>query len=244
MKKIDNQKVIALLTAAGVGSRTNQDIPKQFFHINNKPLIIYTMEAFQNHPNVDEIIVVCLDGWHEILKAYAKQFNITKLKYVVSGGETGQESIYNGLKELEKHCDKDDIVIVHDGNRALVSNEIISGALSTFYQYGSAVVAIPTTEVVFVSDDKIKSTEEISRDKLVRTQTPHIYTLGKLLWAHDEAKKRNLPSTAASCSLMNKLGETTYFSKGSEKNIKITTMDDLEIFKAILQSEKESWVKN
>jgi len=244
MKKTDNQKIIALLTAAGVGSRTNQDIPKQFFHINNKPLIIYTMEAFQNHPNVDEIIVVCLDGWHEILKAYAKQFNITKLKYVVSGGKTGQESIYNGLKELEKHCDKDDVVIVHDGNRALVSNEIISGALSTFYQYGSAVVAIPTTEVVFVSDDKIKSTEEISRDKLVRTQTPHIYTLGKLLWAHDEAKKRNLPSTAASCSLMKELGETTYFSKGTEKNIKITTMEDLEIFKAILQSEKESWIKN
>lgn len=243
MKKKDNQKVIALLTAAGVGSRTNQDIPKQFFHIDNKPLIIYTMEAFQKHPNVDEILVVCLDGWHEILKAYAKQFNITKLKYVVSGGATGQESIYNGLKELEKHSDKDDVVIVHDGNRALVSNEIISGALSTFYQYGSAVVAIPTTEVVFVSEDKIKSTEEISRDKLVRTQTPHIYTLGKLLWAHDEAKKRNLPSTAASCSLMKELGETTYFSKGSEKNLKITTLEDLEIFKAILNSEKESWLK-
>jgi len=244
MKKKDNQKVIALLTAAGVGSRTNQDIPKQFFHIDNKPLIIYTMEAFQKHPNVDEILVVCLDGWHEILKAYAKQFNITKLKYVVSGGATGQESIYNGLKELEKHCDKDDVVIVHDGNRALVSNEIISGALSTFYQYGGAVVAIPTTEVVFVSEDKIKSTEEISRDKLVRTQTPHIYTLGKLLWAHAEAKKRNLPPTAASCSLMKELGETTYFSKGSEKNLKITTLEDLEIFKAILNSEKESWIKN
>jgi len=244
MKKKDNQKVIALLTAAGVGSRTNQDIPKQFFHIDNKPLIIYTMEAFQKHPNVDEILVVCLDGWHEILKAYAKQFNITKLKYVVSGGATGQESIYNGLKELEKHCDKDDVIIVHDGNRALVSNEIISGALSTFYQYGGAVVAIPTTEVVFVSEDKIKSTEEISRDKLVRTQTPHIYTLGKLLWAHAEAKKRNLPPTAASCSLMKELGETTYFSKGSEKNLKITTLEDLEIFKAILNSEKESWIKN
>ena len=244
MNKNDKRKVIALLTAAGIGSRTNQDIPKQFFHIDNKPLIIYTMEAFQKHPNVDEILVVCLDGWHEILKAYAKQFNITKLKYVVSGGGTGQESIYNGLNELEKYCDKDDIVIVHDGNRALVSNEIISGALSTFYQFGSAVVAIPTTEVVFVSEDKIQSREEISRDKLVRTQTPHIYTLGKLLWAHEEAKKRNLPSTAASCSLMKELGETVYFSKGTEKNIKITTLDDLEIFKAILNSEKESWVKN
>lgn len=243
MKNNKNQKVIALLTAAGVGSRTNQDIPKQFFHIDNKPLIIYTMEAFQKHPNVDEILVVCLDGWHEILKAYAKQFNITKLKYVVSGGSTGQESIYNGLKELEKNCDENDVVIIHDGNRALVSNEIISGALSTFYQYGSAVTAIPTTEVVFVSEDKIQSKEEISRDKLVRTQTPHIYTLEKLLWAHSEAKKRNLPPMAASCSLMRELGETTYFSKGSEKNLKVTTLDDLEIFKSLLHTKQEEWIK-
>lgn len=243
MKQKEKQKVIALLTAAGVGSRTNQDIPKQFFHIDNKPLIIYTMEAFQKHPNVDEIIVVCLDGWHEILKAYAKQFNITKLKYVVSGGATGQESIYNGLKELEKHCSKDDVVIVHDGNRALVSDEIISGALSTFYQYGSAVVAIPCVEVMFETEDKVSSNKEISRDRLLRTQTPHIYTLGKLLWAHSEAQKRNITNMAASCSLMRELGEMTYFSKGSEKNLKVTTMDDLEIFKAILHNTEEGWIK-
>lgn len=243
MKKNENQKVVALLTAAGVGSRTNQDIPKQFFHIDNKPLIIYTMEAFQKHPNVDEILVVCLDGWHEVLRAYAKQFNITKFKYIVSGGASGQESIYNGLKELKKHCKESDVVIIHDGNRALVSNEIISGALSTFYQHGSAVVAIPTTEVVFESEDKISATKEISRDILVRTQTPHIYTLGKLLWAHSEAKKRNLASTAASCSLMRALGETTYFSQGSEKNLKVTTLDDLEIFKSLLHTKQEEWIK-
>lgn len=243
MKKNEKQKVVALLTAAGIGSRTNQDIPKQFFHIDNKPLIIYTMEAFQKHPNVDEILVVCLDGWHEILKAYAKQFNITKLKYVVSGGSTGQESIYNGLKALEKDYSENDIVIVHDGNRALVSNEIISDALSTFYRYGSAVTAIPCTEVVFESEDKVQATKEISRDKLLRTQTPHIYTLGKLLWAHDEAKKRNLTSMAASCSLMRELGEVTYFSKGSEKNLKVTTMDDLEIFKSLLHTKQEEWIK-
>lgn len=243
MKKEKKQKVIALLTAAGTGTRTNQDIPKQFFHIDNKPLIIYTMEAFEKHPAIDEIIVVCLDGWHEILKAYAKQFNITKLKYVVSGGSTGQESIYNGLAELEKHCDKDDVVIVHDGNRALVSDEIINGALSTYYQNGSAVVAIPCTEVVFVTEDKTSSHDEIPREKLLRTQTPHIYSLGKLLWAHAEAKKRGLTSMAASCSLMRELGETTYFSKGSEKNFKITTLDDLEMFKSLLHTTKESWLK-
>ena len=91
------KKNIVILTAAGVGSRTGQDIPKQFIHIENKPLIVYTMEAFENHPSIDGIIVVCLDGWHDILRAYAKQFNITKLVDVVSGGATGQESIKNGV---------------------------------------------------------------------------------------------------------------------------------------------------
>ena len=234
---------VVILTAAGRGTRTRQDIPKQFFTVNNKPLIIYTMEAFEKHPSIDAILVVCLDGWHEILRAYANQFNITKLKWIVSGGETGQESIKNGLLELKKHCKGTDAVIIHDGNRALVSEDIISQALKCYKENGSAVVTIPCVEAVFRSEDGLESNIQIPREQLYRTQTPHIYSLGKLLWAHDEAKKRNITNTAASCSLMNQLGEKVYFSPGSEKNLKITTMDDLEIFKAILKSEKESWVK-
>ena len=240
MKK---NKVIALLTAAGVGSRTHQDIPKQFLHINNKPLIIYTMEAFQKHPSVDEIIVVCLDGWHDVLKAYAKQFNITKLKYVVSGGNNGQESIYNGLAELEKYCDKDDLVIVHDGNRALVSQEIITDGIVKCQQFGGSIAAIPCVEAIFKSKDSIKSNIHIPREELFRTQTPHTYPLGKLLWAHSEAKKRNITNTTATCSLMNELGEKIYFSKGSDKNLKVTTIDDIEIFNALLNSELDSTIK-
>lgn len=243
MKDKKDQKVIALLTAAGVGSRTHQDIPKQFLHIDNKPLIIYTLEAFQQHPNVDEIIVVCLEGWHEILKAYAKQFNITKLKYIVNGGASGQESIYNGLAELEKNCGENDIVIIHDGNRALVSQEIISDSLSCFHQNGSAIVAIPCVEAVFKSSDGISSDFQIPREELYRTQTPHVYTLGKLLWAHSEAKKKNITNTAATCSLMQLLGEKIYLSKGSEKNLKVTTLDDIEIFKSLLHTTQDSWIK-
>ena len=112
---------IAILTAGGIGSRTHQDIPKQFIHVNNKPIIVYTLEAFQNHPNIDEICVAILEGWDQILWAYAKQFNITKLKYVVTGGETGQESIFNGLKAIRSNHVDSDVVIVHDGNRPMVS---------------------------------------------------------------------------------------------------------------------------
>lgn len=236
--------VVALLTAAGVGTRMGQDIPKQFMHVENKPLIIHTMEAFQNHPSVDVIMVVTLPSWVAVLQAYASQFNITKLKWIVPGGATGQESIHNGLIELSKELDQDDIVMVHDGNRCLVSSEIISNSLATFHAHGSAVAAISCVEAVFRSDDDgVSSTVSIPREQLFRTQTPHTYTLGKLLWAHEEAEKQGIINTAASCTLMQKLGETVYFSKGSETNLKITTVDDMMIFEALLHTKKDKWLK-
>ncbi len=235
---------VALLTAAGTGTRMGQDIPKQFIHVENKPIIIHTMEAFQNHPSIDAIIVVTLTSWIDVLKAYAKQFNITKLRWVVSGGETGQESIYNGLKKLQEELSDEDVVMIHDGNRCMVSSEIISNSIATFKKYGSAVAAIPCVEAVFRSSDNgLSSTKSIPREQLFRTQTPHTYTLGKLIWAHEEANKRGINNTAASCSLMAELGETVYFSKGSEENLKITTVDDMVIFKALLHTKKDDWIK-
>lgn len=236
--------VVALLTAAGMGTRMGQDIPKQFMYVENKPIIIHTMEAFQRHPGIDAILVVTLPAWIEVLRAYAAQFNITKLKWIVPGGETGQESIYNGLITLKKEMKKDDIIMVHDGNRCFVSGEIISNSLATLRIHGSAVAAIPCVEAVFRSSDNGKSaTISIPREQLYRTQTPHTYFFEKLLWAHEEAKKRGIKNTAASCTLMQQLGETVYFSKGSEENLKITTVDDMMIFKALLHTKRDEWLK-
>ncbi len=235
---------VVLLTAAGTGTRMGQDIPKQFIHIDNKPILIHTLEAFQNHPSVDAIIVVTLSSWIEVVKAYAMQFNITKLQWVVEGGATGQESIYKGVVELKKHISDDDVVMVHDGNRAMVSSEIISDSLATFKKHGSAVAAIPCVEAVFRSDDDgISSSVSIPREQLFRTQTPHTYTLGKLLWAHEQAIESGITNTAASCTLMQLLGEKVFFSKGSEENIKITTIDDLRIFQALLHTKTDNWIK-
>ena len=235
---------IVILTAGGIGSRTHQDIPKQFLNVENKPILIYTLEAFQNHPSIDAICVSILEGWDHILWAYAKQFNITKLKYVVTGGATGQESIFNGLKEVKKHYSDDDVIIIHDGNRPLVDAQIITDNLVVQKQYGSAVAVIPCTEVVFVSDNNVKSDHSIPRENLRRTQTPHSYYLGDLYNAHIEAQSKGIINTAASCSLMEQLGKPTYFSKGSEKNIKITTIEDIEIFKALLNAKRDSWIKS
>lgn len=238
-------KRIVILTAGGTGSRMHQDIPKQFITVDNKPIIVYTMEAFQKHPSIDEIYVSCLSGWSEILRAYANQFNITKLKTIVEGGKTGQESIFNGLnaiKENNKNT-KDIIAIIHDGNRPMVSQDIITDNLAKQEIYGSAVTAIPTTEVVFVSEDKIVSEQVLDRDKLLRTQTPHAYKFDELWNVHMMAKKDDVNNMAASCSLMHKYGYKSYFSLGSEKNLKITTVEDIEIFKALLNAKNDSWIK-
>ncbi len=235
---------VALLTAAGTGSRMHQNIPKQFIHVDNKPIIIHTMEAFQRHPSIDAILVVTLDSWKDVLWAYANQFNISKLRWVVPGGETGQDSIKNGLEKLKTEFPEEEvIVIVHDGNRPLVTTEIISDSLATFAKHGNAVAVIPCTEVVFESDDGVSSHVSTERERLFRTQTPHTYKLSDLLWAHEEAQKKGIKGTAASCMLMKELGRETFFSKGSEENIKITTLDDLRIFKALLHTRQDDWIK-
>lgn len=235
---------VVLLTAAGMGTRMHQDIPKQFIHVDNKPVIIHTMEVFQKHPSIDAIIVVTIESWMDVLWAYAKQFNITKLKWVVKGGETGQESIKCGLDKLKEETNVDEVVVmVHDGNRPLVSTEIISDSLATFARYGNAVAVIPCTEVVFESENGYSSCTSTEREKLFRTQTPHTYRLNDLLKAHEEAKEKGIKNTAASCMLMKELGIETYFSKGSEENLKITTLDDLKIFKALLHTKQDSFIK-
>lgn len=236
---------IAVLTAGGIGSRTNQDLPKQFIAVENKPIIIYSLEAFQQHPNIDEIYVACLEGWNAVLAAYAKQFNITKLKRIVPGGATGQASIYNALQAvLEDRVDtSNDVVLIHDGNRPMVSQDVITDSMVKQRLYGSAVAVIPTTEVVFVSQNGETSNKTLNREELWRTQTPHAYRFDDLWAVHNQALADGVRNTAASCSLMQKYGYTTFFSKGSEKNIKITTVEDIEIFKALLNARNDSWIK-
>ncbi len=225
---------IALLTAGGSGTRMNMEIPKQFLTVSEKPIIIYTLEQFQKHPNIDVIIVVCKKGWEEILDAYARQFKITKLKHIVSGGDCGQSSIYNGVSELSKHYSQDDLVLVHDGNRSLVSDDIISNCIAVAHEKGNAVAVIPTTEAVVKSKNEKNSTELLQRSELYRTQTPHGFSLGNILKLHKEAKEQGITDSVATCTLAIELGESINFSKGSEKNLKITTEEDLDIFKALI----------
>ncbi|MBR3747377.1 MAG: 2-C-methyl-D-erythritol 4-phosphate cytidylyltransferase [Selenomonadaceae bacterium] len=234
---------IALLTAGGSGTRMHQDIPKQFLTINDRPVIVYTLENFQKHPEIDVIAVTCLKGWEQVLKAYAEQFNITKLKHVVQGGATGQESIRNGLFALEKVYKEDDIVLIHDGNRPMVSADIISDCIVTVKQYGCAISAIPCTEAVMKTEDGRISIDSYPRETLRRTHTPHGFFLKKICDLHRRALEAGITNSVASCTMMFELGEQVYFSAGSEKNIKLTTVEDIEIFKALLTAKKTEWLK-
>lgn len=235
---------IAIIIAGGSGNRMKQDIPKQFLTVNEKPVIIYTLEAFQKHPAIDEIEVVCISGWEQVLWAYMKQFNITKAVKVVEGGDCGQNSIYRGLKALEVDHSPDDIVLIHDAIRPMVSEEIISDCIRETIASGCAITVIPCAEAMLVTEDGNFSEEIYDRDHLKRTQTPQGFYLGKLLDVHERALKQGITNSTASCTLMVEMGEKVNFSKGSEKNIKLTTVEDIDIFKALLLSKRAEWLKD
>lgn len=235
---------IALLIAGGSGNRMHQDIPKQFLTVNERPVIIYTLEAFERHPEIDAMAVVCIEGWELVLWAYAKQFNITKLKYVVKGGENGQASIRNGVYELEKHFSRDDIVLIHDAIRPMVSAEIISDCIRVVAQRGNAITVIPCAEAMMQTEDGTISTGSYPRDRLKRTQTPQGFRIGQICDLHRRALERGITNSVASCTLMIEMGEQVYFSVGSEKNIKLTTIDDIDIFKALLMAKRSAWLKD
>lgn len=171
---------VAIVIAGGVGSRMGQQIPKQFINVRDKPVLIYTLEAFQAHPQVEAIEVVCIDGWEDTLKAYAKQFGISKLKWVVKGGKTGQESIRNGVYGLEGILSNDDIAIIHDGVRPMLDSDVITDVIRVCQKYGNAVTSLPYNEQIFVvnQDDESTTDKFIPRETLRRVSTPQAYRYG------------------------------------------------------------------
>ena len=235
----------AIIIAGGSGHRMGQKIPKQFINVYDKPVIIYTLEAFQRHPQVDAIEVVCIEGWEDMLQAYANQFYIDKLKWIVPGGSTAQESIRNGIYGLEGKCDKDDIVIIHDGIRPLIEEEVLTDVILKCKQFGNGVTSMPYNEQIFIKEDELTTRRYIPRDTLRRVSTPQAYTYGKLDKAYHEAYEKGIGIHGSSYAntMMVELGERLYFAAGSDKNIKLTTKDDLELFKAYIKADRDSWLK-
>ena len=242
-----NQMNYAVVIAGGSGHRMGQDIPKQFINVYDKPVLIYTLEGFQRQPQIDAIVVVCIDGWENVVWAYAKQFNITKLKQIVPGGKTGQESIRNGVYALEGIAKPDDIVVIHDGVRPLVDDAVLTDVLLVAHKHGNAVTSMPYNEQIFVvnQDDETTTNKYIPRETLRRVSTPQAYRFDLLDSKYHEAfeKKIGIYGSSYTNTMMVELGVTLHFAAGSDRNIKLTTKDNLEMFKAYLKLDKDNWLK-
>lgn len=237
---------IALIIAGGSGNRMGQDIPKQFMHVDGSPIIIHTMLCFQRHPDIEAIAVVCLRGWETVLQSYANQFNVTKLKWIFSGGNSGMESIHNGIYGLkEAGCADEDLVLIHDAVRPLLSQDIISSNIAICKAYGYAITGIKCREAVLESHDGFTTKTSIPRDTLIRTQTPQTFSLKNIINVHELAKQKDILDSVSSCTLVAEIQEDIemHIVPGSEINIKVTTVEDLEILKALMHTTKDEWLK-
>ena len=159
---------IAVIVAGGVGNRMGQSIPKQFINVYDKPILLYTLEGFERHPMVDAIEVVCIEGWEDTVWSYAQHYNISKLKWIVTGGAMVQESIRNGVFSLEDKCSSDDVIIIHDGIRPLVDAEVLTDVIRKAQQYGNAVSSMPYNEQIFLvnPDDDTTTKAFIPRETI------------------------------------------------------------------------------
>lgn len=226
---------IALILAGGVDPRFQMAIPKQFVIVENRPIIVYTLQVFQNHPEIDGIIVSCLEGWKEMVQAYAKQFNISKLVKIVDGGVDAQESSRKGVEWLAEQHKKDDLVVVHDAIRPLVTDKIISDSIKCCREYGMGVAAVRSMDTIMMTEDGRVGQENISRESIRRIQTPQTYRLNYLDSMHKKALEQGISKCVDNNSMLAELGEVIYFSKGSDFNIKINQVEDVEMFKALYQ---------
>jgi 2-C-methyl-D-erythritol 4-phosphate cytidylyltransferase len=231
---------IAVIFAGGTGSRMNtKSKPKQFLEVHGKPVLIYTLENFQNHPLIDAIILVCLKQWIPHARKLIEKFTIDKVAEVVPGGRTGQESIYNGLETASKLFDGNSTILIHDGVRPLINEDTITRCIKTVKQYGNAITVSPAIETVLLKEDSDNKIGKIlNRSQCLVAKAPQCFILREILEAHQKALSENKRDFIDSASLMQYYGSNLYSVEGPSENIKITTPADFYIFRAIMDARE------
>ena len=234
---------IALIFAGGTGERMNsRSKPKQFLEVYGKPIIIYTIEVFEKHPDIDRIIVVCINEWINHLKTLIKQANIKKVYRIVAGGSTTQESQLFGLKEIEKWgVSKDSIVLIHDGVRPLVDEDTITRNIDGVREFGSAITVTDSIETVVYVDDEEKLNEVIDRKRCRMAKAPQSYYFNDVIRIYEEASRDGKTFIDSAC-MMQAYGKRLHTVEGNDDNIKITTPKDYYLLKAILEQRENSEV--
>ena len=230
---------IAIILAGGIGSRVGADIPKQFILVFGKPVLVYTIEKFQNNKNIDAIEVVCLESYLSVVEEYRKQYNLSKIKWITEGGSTFSQSVMNGVNNLKGKLSDDDIVVIHFGASPFVENDIIDDCIKVCKEKGNAISTIPFYYLSTFRDENepnVMAGKWVSRDVLACMNSPHAFRLGYIYDIYKRGVENGdiykvEPHTT---SLMQFMGEKIYFSKGSQTNIKITTKEDLDLFKGYI----------
>ena len=231
---------IALILAAGTGSRMgNADKPKQFLPIYGKPLMIHTIEAFEMHDDVDKIVVVTSEGFEDQVKVWCKQYDLSKVKAVAIGGDSRQISVYNGLQAIkELGVKEDDVILIHDAARPLISQTIISKNIEACIKYDAVDTVIQASDTIIKSVDSETISDIPVRKELYQGQTPQTFKFGLILQAHENAKAGKVPNVTDDCKLVISMGKAVHLVEGSKQNFKITTFDDLMMLKALLKIGK------
>lgn len=231
-------KNIAVIFAGGSGSRMNTvSRPKQFLELNGKPVIIYTLELFDNHPDIDAICIACIESWIPFLKKMLRKFEINKVVDIVPGGETGQDSIYNGLRSADKWAKlqgDEAAVLIHDGVRPLITQQTITDNIQTVREKGNCITCVPATETFVVTQDDGTLQIPSRKDSLI-ARAPQSFLLKDVLGAHEKARSENRHDFIDSCTMMSHYGHHLNTIIGPMENIKITTPSDFFIFRAMVQ---------
>ena len=232
----------ALVFAGGTGRRMNsRAIPKQFIEIHGKPILIYTLEHFEYHEEIDNMVVVCLKDWIERFKGHLHRFGITKVTDIVPGGETGHDSIYNGLLAMKGKARPDDIVLIHDGVRPLITDELISENIRTVKKYGNAITAEPSRESVIKSTDGKFVSGVPALNKMFVAKAPQSFYFKDIYEVYEQARNDGI-KYIDSAHLMSLYGRTLHMVKSTKNNIKITEPADYYLFRALCKAAENQQV--
>ena len=224
-----------IILAGGKSGRNKQNIPNQFINIHDKPMIVYCMDAYQAHPAIDDIYIVCLKGWEDIVRAYARQYRITKLRGLIPGGTSGIASLKNGVDCIKRRYTPEDTIIIQEATRPLVNPETISKLLQVCQEKGSATVCHTMNDYVQFNISGGKA-QYVDRDAVVALQSPEAHRLSLILDVFEQAKSQRHPMVESCCTmLMYNLGYPINFIEGGFNNIKIVREEDLTVFSALVK---------
>lgn len=232
-------KNYVILLAGGVGKRMGAEIPKQFIEVHGKPIIVYTIEKFQRNPQIEKIVVVCVNDWIDHLKGLIKKFELNKVEWITEGGKTGHDSIRNGVFFLKDKIKPDDYIIVHDAVRPVLPQKAIDEVLHVAHENGNASSSIACHPPIVYTEDFKSGIRDVDREHVMLTASPQAYRYSLALECYEKAEKENKHNFTFTSSLLIHCGERVYFAKGTTSNIKITQKEDLALFEALLNVPEE-----